>query len=82
MNILDSLRDLLEEIMPYAEPDKITYETRLREDLGMSDMAITATAMTVESRFGVRFPKDSGIQTVGDIAEYIDKYEDYEVFKD
>lgn len=82
MNILDSLRGILEEIMPYVDPQTITYETRLREDLGMSDMALTATAMTVEARFGFAFPRESGLQTVGDIAAYIEKYESYEMMEE
>ena len=79
MDILDSLRDILEEIIPYIEPETITLDTRLREDLGMSDMALTATAMTVEEKFGFGFPKDSGIETVGDIADYIVRYENYQL---
>ena len=82
MNILDSLRDILEEIMPYVDPEMINYDTRLYDDLGMSELAVASFAMAVEARFGFSFPKDSGIQSVGEVAQYIEKYENYDIFKD
>ena len=75
MDILQALRGIFEEIMPYVDSEKINYSTRLREDLGLTDIALTAAAMTVEERFGFSFPRDSGIETVGEIAEYIERYE-------
>lgn len=59
-----------------VEPEKITVDTRLAEDLGVDSFGGVELMFEIEEAFGLRIP-DSDIEhvrTVNDIVSYIGKY--------
>ncbi len=64
---------LTEQLM--VDADKITPETRIKEDLGADSLDILQIVMTFEDEYGIKIPDDdlAGFETVGDILEYFEK---------
>ncbi len=57
-----------------VDPDKITEDSRLVEDLNADSANIMVMIMDLEDRFGVTVEDDQimKLQTVGDVVRYID----------
>lgn len=66
---------LAEQLM--ADPESITLDTRIKEDLGADSLDILQIVMTVEEEYGITIPDDdlAGFETVGDIVAYFEKEE-------
>ena len=66
---------LAEQLM--VDPESITPETRIKEDLGADSLDILQIVMTFEEEYGITIPDDdlAGFETVGDILEYFEKNE-------
>ena len=64
---------LAEQLM--VDPESITPETRIKEDLGADSLDILQIVMTFEEEYGITIPDDdlAGFETVGDILEYFEK---------
>lgn len=58
------------------EKEKITKETGLITDLGLSSLDIINVVVVFEDEFGIEIPdqKIKELVTVGDIVEYLEKY--------
>lgn len=58
------------------EKEKITKETGLITDLGLSSLDIINVVVAFEDEFGIEIPdqKIKELVTVGDIVEYLEKY--------
>jgi acyl carrier protein len=56
-----------------AEPDELSEETRLREDVGLDSLDAVDLVIALELAFGFRIPEEEikGIRTLGDIYERI-----------
>ena len=56
-----------------AEPETLTAESRLREDIGLDSLDAVDLVISLELAFGFRIPAEEvkGIRTMGDIYERI-----------
>lgn len=71
-NILTELTVLLHTVLPELPEDfSLTVESRLEEDLGLDFAGLTLFAVLVEDNYDIRFNGASGINTIGDMIEYI-----------
>ncbi len=56
-----------------ADRDAMTMDTKIADDLGADSLDLVDLLMSVEDEFGIEIPDEDveGIQTIGDIVEYI-----------
>ncbi len=71
--VFEKLRDILAEQLE-AEPDSITLETDIANDLGADSLDVVELAMTVEDEFNVVIPDEAieGLKTVADVVDFIE----------
>ena len=70
---LDTVKKMIAEQLR-ADPDTITEETRLVEDLKADSANIMVMIMDLEDKFGITVEDDQimRLRTVGDVVRYID----------
>ena len=58
-------------------PDEVTEESNFREDLGVDSLDLFELLMSLEEEYGFEIPAEDleGIQTVGDLIDYLQKNE-------
>ena len=58
-----------------VEPERVTAETRLDEDLGIDSMTLVDVVVAVEDRFGLVIPDDdwARFETVGDASAHVQR---------
>ena len=56
-----------------ADRDAMTADTKIADDLGADSLDLVDLLMSIEDEFGIEIPDEDveGIQTIGDIVEYI-----------
>lgn len=56
------------------DPDSITYDSSIADDLGADSLDVVDIIMTFEDEFGLEFPESNidTIRTVADIVKYIE----------
>ena len=56
-----------------VDPDDLTPETRIIEDLGADSLDVVELLMAAEDEFEVEIPDESieGMKTIGDVVNYI-----------
>lgn len=56
-----------------VSPDRITPETRFRDDLDADSLDLYELIMELEDRYGIRVSEEeaAGIQTVGDAVDFV-----------
>jgi len=61
-----------------AEPEELTAESRLREDIGLDSLDAVDLVISLELAFGFRIPEEEvkGIRTLGDIYDRISAHND------
>ena len=71
--VFEKLRDILAEQLE-ADPDSITLETDIANDLGADSLDVVELAMTVEDEFNVVIPDEAieGLKTVADVVDFIE----------
>jgi len=71
-DIFDLIRGRLGELIE-TDPDKITLETRLEEDLEADSLDLVELAMALEEELSLEIPDEEleGIRTVGDAVDFI-----------
>lgn len=71
--VFERLRDILAEQLE-AEPDSITLETDIANDLGADSLDVVELAMTVEEEFNVAIPDEEieNLKTVADVVDFIE----------
>ncbi len=59
-----------------AEPDKITPETSIIDDLGADSLDVVELVMALEEKFGLEIPDEDAekINTVSDIVSYVEAH--------
>ncbi len=59
-----------------ADPEKITLQTSIIEDLGADSLDVVELVMALEEKFGVEIPDEDAekINTVGDIVSYVESH--------
>ena len=73
--VLDKMKDILVEQLE-CDPEDITMESRLVDDLGADSLDAIDIVMSVEDTFKVEVPDEiiEKIETVGDIVNYIEDH--------
>lgn len=72
--MLDTLKEIIELVMPEVDTSTITEETKLRDDLGFDSLAMMMLAMEIENKFNFRFTEFVAFKTVGEVCSYIENY--------
>lgn len=70
--MLDKLKELLAKVLPEADMNGVTEETRLIEDLGCDSLAIMMLSMEIEDAFNFKFTEFVKFETVGDVCGYLE----------
>ncbi|MCL1858137.1 MAG: acyl carrier protein [Oscillospiraceae bacterium] len=57
-----------------ADPEQITPETNIMEDLGADSLDVVELLMAIEETFGVSVPDEDipGLRTIKDMADYVE----------
>lgn len=76
MEIEARLKELLYEIDDEIDVEEITEESRLKEDVGLSSVAMLYMAVSIENEFEIDLSDANmnDLVTVGDVVELIEKY--------
>ena len=71
--ILDTLKSILEEQLD-IDPESITEDTDIMDDLGADSLDIVELMMTVEEEFDITINESDAqsFKTVGDVVNYIE----------
>ena len=72
--MLDTLKEMLELVMPDVDTRSVTEETKLQDDLGFDSLAMMMLAMEIENKFNFRFNEFVVFKTVGEVCEYIENH--------
>ena len=74
--MLDKIRSILAEQLS-LNPDEVTEESNFREDLGVDSLDLFELLMSLEEEYGFEIPAEDleGLQTVGDLIDYLQKNE-------
>ena len=74
--IEEKLKVLLAEIDEELAVDQISEDSLLKEDVGLSSVAMLYMAVSIENEFGIDLSeaKISDLKTVGDVVRLIEQY--------
>lgn len=74
--MLDKMRKIICEFVE-MDPEKITLETNIRNDLGLNSLELVNLAVDMEEEFDVEIPdrEAMGLETVADAIKVIEKYQ-------
>ena len=70
--MLEKIKEILHRLLPYADIDAITPETKLVDDLGFDSLTMMAMSMELEESLGFRFEEQVVFISVGDVIKYLD----------
>ncbi len=73
--MLDKLREVICEFVD-LKPEDITFDTNIRNDLGMNSLELVNMAVAIEDEFNVEIPDRAatGLETVKDAIDIIKEY--------
>ena len=74
--MFEKVRDILAEQLE-VDPDTITMETNIQEDLSADSLDVVELIMTLESEFDIMISDDTAMTlvTVGEIVKFLEKLE-------
>lgn len=74
--IIEKLKELLKNIDDEIDTAALSEESRLKEDAGLSSVAMLYMAVSVENEFGIDLTvaKMEDLRTVGDVVTLIEQY--------
>lgn len=70
---IDSLKEILAEVLPNVDSSNITESTSLQQDLGINSLSMLLLALAIEKKFNFRFETVQPFQTVGEVVKYIEE---------
>ncbi len=70
MATIDSIKEILNENLD-IEPEKVTEDSTF-EELDIDSLDMTELVCDLEEKLDVEFGEPEGLETVGDLVEYID----------
>lgn len=73
MDIEEKLKELLKEIDDEIDTDHFTKDSLLKEEVGLSSVAMLYMAVSIENEFGVDLSNEdlSKLKSIGDVVEMI-----------
>ena len=73
--VLDQIKKILVETMDIEE-EKITLDTKLKDDLNLDSLDSVELIMSAEEEFGIEIPDEDvmNFKTVNDIVNYIEEH--------
>lgn len=74
MNVEEQVRELVITQLK-VEPDKVTPEATIREDLGADSLDATELIIAIESAFHISIPDEDALKlvTVKDVVDYVEQ---------
>ena len=70
---IDTLKKIFETVVPTVDTSKITMDTQLQQDLGITSLSMLLLALAIEKEFNFRFDTVQPFKTVGEVVNYIDE---------
>ncbi|MBO7054047.1 MAG: hypothetical protein J6W37_01515 [Bacteroidales bacterium] len=70
---LDTLKKIFETVVPNVDTSKITMDTQLQQDLGITSLSMLLLALAIEKEFNFRFDTVQPFKTVGEVVNYIEE---------
>ena len=70
--MLEKIKEILHRLLPDADIDATTPETKLVDDLGFDSLTMMAMSMELEESLGFRFEEQVVFVSVGDVIKYLD----------
>lgn len=71
--MFEGLKEILSGVKPKLDQSKISYESKLVNDLGIDSLSMLLLSLAAENKFNMRFAADAKLETVGDVCDYIVK---------
>ena len=69
--IFDELKEILKQIKPSADFNKINEDSQLVRDAGLDSLTILLLSLAIENKFGFKFDGNPKFTTVGEVIDYI-----------
>ena len=70
--VLEKLKGMITDVLPLVDPDTISMDTRLSEDLGLNSMTMMLFALSIENEFDIEFIDAPDFYTVSDVVTFIE----------
>lgn len=73
--MFETIKRIIEEQLGITDPDLITLNTNMHDDLDADSLDAVEIIMTIEDEFDVEIPDDMAekLQTIGQIVDYLEK---------
>lgn len=73
MDILEKLKEIINNIAPDIDVTNTTRDTLLVDDLGFDSLSMMMLAMEIENTYNFQFDEVTEFNTVGDVIDYIER---------
>lgn len=73
MDILEKLKEIINNIAPDIDVTNTTRDTLLVDDLGFDSLSMMMLAMEIENTYNFQFDEVTDFNTVGDVIDYIER---------
>ena len=71
-NVFEGLKEILSGVKPKLDQSKISYESKLVNDLGIDSLSMLLLSLAAENKFNMQFdPQAPAFVTVGDVCDFI-----------
>lgn len=70
--MFEQLKEMIKEVMPEIETDKVTLDSKLVDDLHFDSLAIMMLSINIEDRFNITFTEQINFVTVGDVIKFVE----------
>lgn len=70
--MFEQLKEMIKEVMPEIETDKVTLDSKLVDDLHFDSLAIMMLSINIEDRFNITFTEQVNFVTVGDVIKFVE----------
>ncbi len=74
--VFEKIKAILAEQLD-ADPEKMTMDTKIAEDLGADSIDVVELLMSIEDEFDVEIPDEAieNVKTIGDVVNYIQDHQ-------
>lgn len=73
MDVLEKLKEIINNIAPDIDTTNTTKDTLLVDDLGFDSLSMMMLAMEIENTYNFQFDEVTEFNTVGDVIDYIER---------